>query len=127
LIALLLAMLVAYNSATISQDERTRELATMRAFGLPIRHILGQAMVESGLIGLLGTVVGVAGGFAALVWLSYGLLPSSMPDFALTPAVSPGTILTAAGLGIVVVALAPVLAIRRLTRMDLPATLRVVE
>jgi putative ABC transport system permease protein len=126
-VALALALLVAYNSATISQDERTREVATMLAFGLPIRRVLGSAMVESGLIGLLGTVVGLAGGFAALTWLTYGLLPTSMPEFALTPALSAGTVALGALVGVGVVALAPLLTWRRLTRMDLPAKLRVVE
>jgi putative ABC transport system permease protein len=127
LVALALALLVAYNSATISQDERRREVATMLAFGLPTRRVIGSAMVESGLIGLFGTVAGIAGGFGALVWLVYGLLPTSMPDFALTPAISPETVVVAVGVGIVAVGLAPLLTWRRLTRMDLPATLRVVE
>jgi putative ABC transport system permease protein len=126
-IALVLALLVAYNSATISQDERTRELATMLAFGLPVRRVLGSAMVESGIIGLLGTVFGIFGGFAALTWLAYGLLPSSLPEFALVPEVSLQTLLLAAALGIGAVALAPTLAWRRLARMNLPAKLQVVE
>lgn len=127
LIALLLALLVAYNSATISQDERRREVATMLAFGLPVRRVLGSASVESGLVGLLGTALGVVAGFGALVWLTYGLLPTSMPEFALTPAISAQTVLLAVFVGIGVVALAPLLTWRRLTRMNLPATLRVVE
>ncbi|MGA3057398.1 MAG: FtsX-like permease family protein [Candidatus Limnocylindrales bacterium] len=127
LVALILALLVAYNSATIAQDERRREVATALAFGLPIRRVLGSAMVESGLIGLLGTLVGIVAGFGALSWLVFGLLPTSMPEFALTPAISPGTVVLAVLVGIVVVGLAPALTWRRLTRMDLPATLRVVE
>jgi putative ABC transport system permease protein len=84
-------------------------------------------MVESGLIGLFGTVLGIAGGFGALMWLAYVLLPSSMPDFALSPAVSPQTLLLGVALGIGAVGLAPGLTWRRLTRMNLPAKLRVVE
>ena len=86
-IALLLAVLVAYNSATISQDERTREVATMLAFGLPARRVLGSAMVESALIGLIGTAIGIVGGFAVLVWLAYVVFPATMPDFGLDPAI----------------------------------------
>ncbi len=127
LVALVLALLVAYNSATISQDERRREVATMLAFGVPIKRVLASAMLENGLIGLLGTVVGLAGGFGALTWLVYGLMPTSMPDFALSPALSPETIALAIGVGVALVGLAPALTWRRLTRMDLPATLRVVE
>ena len=127
LVALILALLVAYNSATISQDERRREVATMLAFGVPIKRVLASAMLESGLIGLLGTTVGIVGGFGALAWFVYGLIPSSMPDFALTPSLSAETIAMAFGVGVAVVGLAPALTWRRLTRMDLPATLRVVE
>jgi putative ABC transport system permease protein len=127
IVALLLAFLVAYNSATISQDERTREVATMLAFGLPLRRVMGSAMVESGLVGLVGTAFGVVGGFAAVTWLVYGLLPASMPDFGLSPVIAPETVVTAIGLGVVAVGLAPLLTWRRLSRMNLPATLRVVE
>jgi putative ABC transport system permease protein len=126
-IALILAVLVAYNSATISQDERTREVATMLAFGLPARRVMGSAMVESAIVGVVGTVIGIAGGFAVLAWLAYGVFPATMPDFGLDPAVSLQTLATAVGLGIVAVALAPALTWRRLTRMNLPAKLRVVE
>ncbi len=126
-IALILAVLIAYNSATISQDERTREVATMLAFGLPVRRVMASAVTESALIGLVGTAIGILGGFGMVVWLVYHQLPSSMPDFGLDPAVSPQTLVIAAGLGIVAVALAPLLTWRRLTRMNLPATLRVVE
>jgi putative ABC transport system permease protein len=126
-IALILAVLVAYNSATISQDERTREVATMLAFGLPARRVMASAMVESALIGLLGTIIGLAAGFLALIWLIYGVFPATMPDFGLDPAITLQTFATAIGLGIVAVALAPLLTWRKLARMDLPAKLRVVE
>jgi putative ABC transport system permease protein len=127
IVALLLAVLVAYNSATISQDERTREVATMLAFGMPARKVMASAMIESGLVGVLGTVVGLIGGLGALTWLVYGLLPTSMPDFGLDPAISPTSIVTAVCVGVLAVGLAPLLTWRRLTRMNLPAKLRVME
>jgi hypothetical protein len=40
---------------------------------------------------------------------------------------APGTLLTAAALGILAVAAAPLLLTRRVQRMDIPATLRVLE
>jgi putative ABC transport system permease protein len=42
-------------------------------------------------------------------------------------AISPGTLATAFVLGVIAVAAAPLLTIRRLRRMDIPGTLRVVE
>ena len=127
-IALVLAVLVAYNSATISQDERTREVATMLAFGLPVRRVLGSAMTESALVGVVGTAIGIAGGFVG-AWSgsSTGCCLPRCRTSACDPAISPQTLVIAAGLGIVAVTLAPLLTWRRLTHMDLPATLRVVE
>jgi putative ABC transport system permease protein len=93
----------------------------MLAFGLPARRVMASAVTESALIGLVGTAIGVVGGFAMVVWLIDWQLPSSMPDFGLEPAVGAGTLITAAALGIVAVALAPLLTWRRLTRMNLPA------
>ncbi len=126
-IALLMSILVAYNSATISQDERTRELATMLAFGLPVRRVVTSVMLESGFIGVIGTILGLGGGMVVLNWLVTVQLPETMPDLVLDPGVTASTLALAVGLGIVAVALTPILLIRRLVCMDLPAKLRVVE
>ena len=50
-----------------------------------------------------------------------------MPEFALWPSLSVESVVLAGVLGTGVVALAPALTARRLTRMNLPAKLRVVE
>ena len=55
------------------------------------------------------------------------VLPDTLPDLSVTVAVHPSTIVTAVLLGIVAVGVAPLLTVRRLWRMDLPSTLRVVE
>jgi len=54
-------------------------------------------------------------------------LPSTMPDLTVLIDVAPSTYLTAAVMGVVAVAIAPLLTIRKLHRMDIPSTLRVVE
>jgi putative ABC transport system permease protein len=50
-----------------------------------------------------------------------------MPEIGFDVTVAPGTYLTALLLGIGAVALTPLLTTRRLRRMNIPATLRVVE
>ena len=45
--ALLIAVLIAFNSASINMDERTREHATMFAFGLPVGTVLRLAVIEN--------------------------------------------------------------------------------
>ncbi|MFE6506080.1 ABC transporter permease [Nocardioides sp. NPDC057767] len=123
---LLLAMLIAFNSASISADERTREHATMYAFGVPTRLVMVMAIVESAIIGLLGTVVGLAGGYAALNYVVSGF-DDVTPELLVVPTLSTVTVLSTLTLGVLVVAVAPVFGIRRERRMDIPAALRVVE
>jgi putative ABC transport system permease protein len=126
-IVLLLALLIAFNSASINADERRRDHATMFAFGLPVRRVLAMAVVESACIGLLGTALGIAGGRLLLHWLINSLFASTAPDLGITVALAPRTLLIAAALGMIAVAVAPLLGARRIRNMDIPSTLRVVE
>lgn len=126
-IVLLLALLIAFNSASINSDERRRDHATMFAFGLPVRRVLGMAVVESALVGGLGTVAGIAGGRAILAYLVNVELDRTFPDLGIETVLATRTLLLAALLGVVAVAIAPLLGARRIRRMDIPSTLRVVE
>ncbi|MFE3998668.1 ABC transporter permease [Nocardioides sp. YIM B13467] len=123
---LLLAMLIAFNSASISADERAREHATMYAFGVPTRLVMAMAVVESAVIGLLGTLVGLAGGYVALSYVVSGF-DDVTPELLVVPTLSTVTVLSTLALGVLVVAVAPAFGVRRERRMDIPATLRVVE
>ena len=127
LTVLVLAVLIAFNSTSIGSDERRREHATMFAFGVPLRTVVLELVVESALIGVAATVVGIGLGLALLGWIAGTLLPTTLPELAVEPVVGLSTYLTAAVLGVVAVAVAPLLTVRRLRRMDLPSTLRVVE
>ena len=125
--ALALALLIAFNSTTISADERARENATMLAFGVPVRGAVGLAVGESLLTGLLGTLLGLGGGLLVIGWVVNQTLPDTLPDLGLVVSIGGGSILVAALVGVIAVALAPLLTARRLRRMDVPSTLRVVE
>jgi putative ABC transport system permease protein len=124
---LLLALLIAFNSTAINMDERAREHATMFAFGLPVRSVLRISVTESLLTGLLGTVAGLVAGRLLLAWLVNVLLPETLPDLGIIASISAETIATTLLLGVVAVAIAPVFTVRRLRRMDIPSTLRVME
>ncbi len=84
-------------------------------------------MTESFLIGAMGTAVGILVGRALLSWIVNVLLPTTVPDLGIVVEVSASTYLTAAVLGVMAVSVAPLLTVPRLRRMDIPATLRVVE
>ena len=124
---LLLALLIAFNSTSINMDERARENATMFAYGLPVGRVLLVSVVESVLIGLLGTTLGVLAGRALLEWLINVLLPSTFPDIGVSVHLAGSTLLMAVAFGVVAVATAPLFTVRRLRRMDIPSTLRVME
>src|SRR5499425_379386 len=105
-VALLLVFLIAFNTASIGTDERAREHATMMAFGLPVRTVLGLITIESLLVGVVGTVIGLAAGYGLLAWLTATTIASVMPEIG---------------------AAAPLFTLRRLHRIDVPSTLRVAE
>ena len=127
LIALVLALLIAFNSASLSTEERAREHATMFAFGLRPRAVLGSAAVEAGITGLLGTLVGLVGGYLVVRWSVQVQLERTVPDLRVSPYLSPTTLVTAVVIGVLVVAASALLTGPRLRRMDVPSTLRVVE
>lgn len=126
-VALALALLIAFNSASIAADERAREHATLFAFGVPLRTVLRNGMIEGGLAGAIATAFGVALGVLLVKYIVTVTTPRVAPDLGATVSVSPSTILLAAVLGIVATAAAPLLTARKLLRMDVPSTLRVVE
>jgi putative ABC transport system permease protein len=124
---LVLALLIAFNATRISVEERRREHATMRAFGLPVRTVLGVVVKESVIIGIVATMIGLVGGVVFLQWMLTSLAATTLPDVGIDVYLSPTTILIAALVGIVSVAATPLFLVGRLRRMNLPGTLRVVE
>jgi putative ABC transport system permease protein len=124
---LILALLIAFNATRITVEERRREHATMQAFGLPVRTVVGVVVKESILTGLLATLIGIGGGVIFLNWMLTSLATTTLPDVGIDTYLSSGTIMIAATVGIVAVAAAPLFLVGRLRRMDLPGTLRVME
>lgn len=127
LVTVVLAGLIAVNSARIAAEERRREHATMLAFGLSHRTVLRLSMAEGALIGLVGTAIGLAFGALLIRLMVYVQLPQTLPDIGMTAAMGWRTILAALALGVAAVALAPLINARQLKRMDVPGTLRLVE
>jgi len=123
----LLAALIAFNSTAINVDERAREQATMFAFGLPVRSVLGIAVAESVITGLAGTLLGIGLGRLVLSWIVTRLLPDVVPDIGVVDHVAWSTAAVALALGVLAVSAAPLLSYRRLAHMDIPSTLRVME
>ncbi len=122
-----LALLIAFNTANINADERARDHATMFAFGVPVRRVLGVLVMEGFLLGLLATVLGVVLGYGLLMWILRVVLPRSAPDLSVPLALDVPALAVTLAAEVAIIALAPVLTVRKLRRMDVPSTLRVLE
>ena len=124
---LLLALLIAFNTSRITVEERRREHATMRAFGLPVRSVMGVVIKESVFVGVAATVLGLAAGSLVLQWMLTSIGERTLPDFGISLYLAPRTFVIALVVGVVAVAVAPLFLVRRVRRMDIPDTLRVME
>jgi putative ABC transport system permease protein len=127
LVVMMLALLIAFNSTSINADERVREHATMFAFGLPVRTVVAMSIAESLIKGLLATLLGIALGLVLIGWVFYAFLPEVLPELGGTISFSSATYIAAVLVGVVATAIAPLLTVRRLRRLDVPSALRVVE
>jgi putative ABC transport system permease protein len=124
---LLIALLIAFNSSSINMDERTREHATMFAFGVPVRRVMGMAMLESLMLGIISTAVGLLVGWLLLNILMETRIATTMPDISMTVTLSRTTVAITLFFGVMMVTLAPLLNGLKLRSMDIPAKLKVME
>ncbi|HMO54694.1 MAG TPA: ABC transporter permease, partial [Tepidiformaceae bacterium] len=86
---LVLALLIAFNSASINMDERSREHATMFAYGVRVRTVLRMAIAENVILGIVATVLGVLAGAFRRRGGTALFLPTTLPEAE--PAAAPTT------------------------------------
>jgi putative ABC transport system permease protein len=109
LLALAVASIGIVNTMIMAIYERTREIGVLKALGASNGDVLRLFMVEAGLIGLLGGIVGVVGGWLlGVVGNAYILdllrreqVPIDDPFFLLTPELVLGALIFATLIGIV--------------------------
>jgi putative ABC transport system permease protein len=109
LLALAVASIGIVNTMIMAIYERTREIGVLKALGASNGDVLRMFMVEAGMIGLLGGVVGVLGGWLlGLAGNAYILdllkreqVPITDPFFLLTPELVAGALVFATLVGIV--------------------------
>src|SRR5262249_6291651 len=68
-IALFVGGFVIANTLAITVAQRLRELATLRTLGASRRQVLGSVVLEAGVVGLIGSIVGLFLGLAIAIGL----------------------------------------------------------
>ena len=122
-----LVMLIAFNTANINVDERSRDHATMFAYGIPVRRVIANLSVEGLLLGVAAVVLGGLFGYALLLWMALFLMPNAIPEVGMIVSVRWWEMAMSFVLALAAIALAPLFPGRKLKRMFIPGQLRVME
>ncbi|HXC34129.1 MAG TPA: FtsX-like permease family protein [Verrucomicrobiae bacterium] len=88
-VALLVGVYIIFNSFTIAVNQRWKEIGILRAVGVEQRNVTGMFLCEALLMGLVGSLLGIAGGFflasaanrvmRGMVAAVYGMVASAAP------------------------------------------------
>jgi putative ABC transport system permease protein len=124
LVAMLVAALVIYNTFNILVAQRARELALLRCVGATRKQVFGSILLESGVVGLISSVLGllVGLGFGAGTLALLGAFTQDVPTAGVS--LAPRTIVVALALGLIVTVGAAVLPARTATKVAPIAALR---
>ena len=114
-------------AATTDAVDHMEQFDEILLITVAIAAAMALLIAYNAIIGALGTAVGIAGGRALLSWLINTNMPETMPEIGTLTSVAPLTYVLALVTGTFMVAVAPLLTLRRLRRTDLSGALRVVE
>ncbi|MCF6467153.1 FtsX-like permease family protein [Nonomuraea sp. MG754425] len=124
-VAMAVAALVIYNTFNILVAQRTREMALLRCIGATRGQVFGSILLESAVVGLLASALGlfIGYGLAALTLSVLTALDAPLPTDAAI-ALTPATIGTGLAVGLVVTVCAALLPARAATRVPPVSALR---
>ncbi|MEX3101903.1 MULTISPECIES: ABC transporter permease [unclassified Streptomyces] len=116
-IALFVGTFIIANTFTMLVAQRTKELALLRAVGASRRQVTRSVLIEACVVGTVAAVTGLLAGvgIGAGLRLLMGSFGATVPDGPLV--ISPGTVVTALAVGILVTMLAAWLPGRRAAKI----------
>jgi putative ABC transport system permease protein len=124
LVAMFVAALVIYNTFNILVAQRTREMALLRCIGATRGQVFGSIVLESVVVGLLSSGLGLLLGYGLGAGALAVLSSLDVPLPAVTPSLAPRTIVLGLVIGLVVTVGAALLPARSATRVAPIAALR---
>ena len=104
-VALFVGAFLIFNTFSITVAQRVREFGLLRTLGAARGQILGSVVVEALLIGLLGAVLGLAGGYGIAVGLNalFVAIGIDLPTTALVTKTRTVVVSLAIGIGVTLV------------------------
>jgi putative ABC transport system permease protein len=126
-VALFVGAFLIFNTFSITVAQRITEFGMLRTLGAGRGQILGSVVVEALLIGLLGALVGLAGGYAIATGLNalFVAIGIDLPTTALVT--KDRTIVVSLAIGIVVTLVSSLVPALRATRVPPIAALQALE
>jgi putative ABC transport system permease protein len=120
LLALVIGGLAVINTMIMAVSERVREIGLKKAIGATTKAVMGEFLLESSFIGLVGGLIGFGLGFAVTTLINATMPASQGAIFLVTPGLAVLCIGFALGLGTI----AGIIPAFRASRMDPVAALR---
>jgi putative ABC transport system permease protein len=117
LISIVVGSLGVVNTLTMSVIERRREIGMLRAIGTTRGQIVRMVMAESGLIGVIGGILGIATGVILARILFIGM--TTMSGYQLTFQLPPVSVLVSLVMAIVISQIAALPPARRASRVKI--------
>ena len=116
-VAVLVGAFIIFNTFSITVAQRVSEFGVLRTLGASRRQILGSVLLEAMAIGLIGAVVGIAGGYvvAAALRAAFSALGASLPTTS--PVMEARTIIVSAAVAFIVTFVAALVPAWRSTRV----------
>ncbi|HEX3873533.1 MAG TPA: ABC transporter permease, partial [Solirubrobacteraceae bacterium] len=124
LIAVFVGAFVIFNTFSITVSQRTSELGLLRTLGATRRQLLGSVLVEALAIGLVGSALATALGFASAAAIRALLTGLGLQLPTTSPVLETRTVIVSMGVGLAVTVLASLVPALRATRVPPIAALR---
>jgi putative ABC transport system permease protein len=105
------------NTVTMNVLEKRRTLGLLRAVGMTSRQVTQMVVIESLILGIVGTVLGTLGGLVTALYIQFSSQPLLGHPARMT--LRPGVVATNVVAAVVVTTLAAWIPARRAARMDL--------